>query len=54
MKKESVQFLSQLVLSLDEAEAKLENAYGENNIENFNKAKKLILQINRKIAEVIK
>ena len=48
-----IEYLNQLVSSLEEAGLKLEEAYNEQNYENFNKLKKLILQIRNKISEVI-
>ena len=52
--KEEVTFLNQLVKTLEEAESKLEQAYEKRNHENFNRLKKLILQVQKKISEVIK
>ena len=52
--KEEITFLNQLVKTLEEAESKLEQAYEKRNHENFNRLKKLILQVQKKISEVIK
>lgn len=52
--KQEVQFLTQLINTLDEAEIKLEEAYVHNNIERFNQIKKFILRIQAQIAEVLK
>ncbi len=54
IKEEDIIFLNQLVESLEEAELKLEKSYSERNYENFDKSKKIILQIQRKISETIK
>ena len=54
MKEEDIEFLSQLIKALEEAELKLEEAYEKKDYENFNKSKKFIMQIQRKISEVIK
>ena len=52
MKKEDVGLLIQLVQTLEEVELKMENFYEGKDAEKFNKAKKLILQIQNKIDEV--
>jgi len=49
-----VLFLDQLVKTLKEVELKLEDSYHKKDYENFNKSKKLILQIQKKISDVIK
>jgi len=54
MKKEDIPFLNQLVNTLEEAELKLEEAYRTKDYEKFNKSKKLMLQIQKKISEVVK
>ena len=54
MKREDIEFLSQLIKALEEAGLKLEEAYEKKDYENFNKTKKFIMQIQRKISEVIK
>ena len=51
--KEDVSFLNQLVKSLEEALLKLEESYEKKDYENFNMAKKFILQIQNKISEII-
>jgi len=56
MKKEEAEIilLSQLTNCLDEATSKLEKFYNEKNYEFFYKTKKIILVLERKIAEEIK
>lgn len=54
MKKEDIPFLNQLVNSLEEAELKLGKAYEKKDYDEFNKSKKFMLQIHKKISEVIK
>lgn len=54
MKKRDVPFLNQLVNSLEEAGSKLEEAYVKKDYENFNKLKKFILQIQKKISGIVK
>ena len=54
VKREDIPFLNQLVKALEEAELKLEEAYEKKDYEDFNKSKKFMLQIQRKISEVIK
>lgn len=51
---EDISLLRQLVNSLEESEEKLEEAYKNQDAENFNKAKKFILKIQNKIDEIIK
>jgi hypothetical protein len=46
--------MSQLINSLEEVGLKLEKFYNEKNYENFNKSKKLILNLQEKILEEIK
>ena len=48
-----INFLQQLVETLEEAEKRLEFFYATKDVSNFNKAKKLIIQIQRRIAGVI-
>ncbi len=54
VKRDDIPFLNQLVKALEETESKLEKAYEKKDYENFNKSKKFMLQIQRKISEVIK
>ena len=53
-KEEDILFLNQLVKTLEELELKLEDNYNQKDYENFNKSKKLILEIQRKISEIVK
>ncbi len=50
---ENIEFLNQLAKSLESAESKLEQAYRSSNYDQFNKIKKFILEIQKKILEVI-
>jgi len=52
MKKSDAQFLFQLAESLEKAEAKLEEYYGRKDYDNFEKTKKYLLDVQKKIAEV--
>lgn len=52
MKKGEALFLNQLAKSLDEFGARLEEFYKKNDTENFNKAKSIMLNIQKKIIEV--
>ena len=54
MKKEDVDFLEQAAKTLEQAEEKLEEFYRWGDSDKFDRTKKLILQIQRKISEVIK
>lgn len=54
LKKEEVVFLSQLIKSLDEASIKLNYAYENKDYEAFNKLKKFIFEVQKKISEVLK
>ncbi len=47
-------FLSQMVISLEEAESKLEEAYNNKKPEQFKAIKEFILKLNKRIEEVIK
>ncbi|MFC1710828.1 hypothetical protein ACFLZJ_01585 [Nanoarchaeota archaeon] len=53
MKKGDVAFLIQLVNALEQAEHSLEQAYESKDYDSFNKSKKLILQIQKRIEGVI-
>ena len=53
MKKGDNIVLVQLLNSLEEAELKLEEAYKNNDTENFNKLRNMILDIQNKILEGI-
>jgi hypothetical protein len=46
--------LRHLVHSLDESEKEMEEFYMKNKVDEFNKAKKTILQLNKKISEILK
>lgn len=50
---ENSNFLNQLTASLEEASLKLEEAYNKEDYENFAKSKKLMLQIQKQINEMI-
>jgi len=50
---EDVTFLNHLIKTLEEAELKLEEAYDKKDYENFNRTKKMMLQIQKKISEII-
>ena len=51
--REEIAFLNQLVLSVEEAKLKLEEAYRQRDAEGFNRAKKFIIQTRKKILEVL-
>jgi len=53
MKKWDIDYLNQLALSLEEAEIKLRQDYYLNDIKSFNSTKKLILQIQKKMEEIL-
>ena len=53
-KKEDVAVLSQLIKAMKESVVKLEISYEEKNYEEFNEAKKLIIDLQRKIDGVLK
>ena len=50
---EDVTFLNHLINSLEESELKLEEAYDKKDYENFNRTKKMMLQIQKKISEIV-
>ncbi len=51
---EGLSFLNQLIMTLEEAELKLEQAYKKNNPEQVKAVKEFILKIQKKISEEIK
>ena len=53
-KGDNISILPQLGEVLEEAGLKLETAYKKKDYENFDKSKKLILQIQKKISEITK
>ncbi len=53
MDEASIEFLKQLVSSLNKAEPKLIVAYKSKSPEDFSKVKKFIIDIQKKISEVI-
>ena len=54
MEKREIQYIAQLITTLEQSEIKLEKFYNEKNTEEFNNVKRFILQIQRKISEVLK
>jgi len=50
---EGVTFLNHLINALEESELKLEEAYDKKDYENFNRTKKMMLQIQKKISEIV-
>lgn len=46
--------LKHLINSLSDTEAKFEEFYGKKDVDNFNKTKRFILHLNKKIAEILK
>jgi len=53
MQKQNTLLLKQLILSLEEAEEELEQAYDKKDVEKLNKTKKFILQTQEKISEIL-
>jgi len=51
---EHLQVLAQLIDNMEIATNKLENSYNQNDAENFNAAKREILDIQKKIANISK
>ncbi|MBU2053220.1 MAG: hypothetical protein ABIJ14_03725 [Nanoarchaeota archaeon] len=54
MKKEDISFLKQMAEASEEAILNLEESYVKKDYENFDRAKKIILEIQNKISEVAK
>jgi hypothetical protein len=54
MVKGGVLEINQISKALEEAEQKLDESFKNNNAEEFNKTKKLILRLQEKIEEVVK
>lgn len=52
IKEEDTDVLAQLGKSLEEVGLKLEGSYNQKDYDNFNKAKRTLLQIQQKISEV--
>jgi hypothetical protein len=53
MEKDNLNFLKQLILSLEEAEKVLEKSYSEGNLEMFSKSKNFISRVQEKIMEAV-
>lgn len=51
---EGISFLNQLIMTLEGAESKLEEAYRKNNPEQVKAIKEFIIKIQKKISEEIK
>lgn len=51
---ETISLLRQLVSSMDESERRLEDFYKEKDVDNFNKTKKFIVNIENKISEALR
>ena len=54
MEKEGINFLNQLMNSLEETAFKLGESYEKKDSSSFDKSKKLLLQIQKKILSLIK
>ena len=53
MKTDDIQFLNQLMLSMLEGEKKLEVFYGKKDTEKFNETKRILLEIQKKISDIL-
>lgn len=53
MKKEGEQILEQIIKSLEEASVILDEFYKKRDFQKFNRAKSLILQLQKNISEII-
>ena len=51
---EDLPFLKQLIDSLEESLAKLEEYFGKKDYENYNKSRRLIIDLQKKISNIIK
>ena len=54
MEKEDVIILNQLVRALEEAELSLEEGFQKNDFEKFSESKKIMMNIQKKIEDMIK
>lgn len=54
MKTEEIQFLNQLVKSLEDAEKSLKKSYEKKEYDKFNQSKKIMLRIQKEISDMIK
>lgn len=52
-KNENLDFLNQLIVSLEQAGIKMEQAYKKNKPEQFNAAKQFFLKLNKKVLDGI-
>ena len=54
LKKEDLPFLEQIIQSMIEGEIKLERAYQKKNNQEFDNIKKLMIELQRKISDIVK
>jgi hypothetical protein len=54
MKKEDLAFLNQLVQSMVEGEVKLERNYIKKDNKNFDNTKKIMIEIQKKISDILR
>ncbi len=54
MKKGDISVLNQLIMTLEQTEDKLEEAYEKKNSEGFIESKKMMLQIQKQISRMLK
>lgn len=54
MRRQDINFLNQLIESLEKAEDKLKEAQEKKDYDNFNKSKKFMIQIQKKISKMTK
>jgi hypothetical protein len=53
LKSEDLSFLNQIVVSIEQAEIKLEQAYRKKRVDQFNAIKQFIIKLNKKVLEVV-
>ncbi len=53
MKKEEILFLTQLIVSLEEAQEKLEKAFKRKDYDQFNQSKKIIIRVQKEISNLL-
>jgi hypothetical protein len=54
MKKEEIIFFNQLIVSLEDEVLSLEESYEKKKYKDFNKSKKFIIEMQKKVLEVMK
>lgn len=54
MKKEEIAYLRQLIMTMEQSERNLEAAYEKKDVEGFNRFRRFIIEINKRIESILK